>query len=417
MHFKNKPHNILFLIGFIYYLIIPLVVGNFELMSDMPAMNNWHQAFYLSNHNSLIYIFIILAFFISFYTGSILIDVLPRRPKLSNHPNKKFVKINLSIYGLLFLLTTIYISISYREVLFSGYEAYDISILGMLGTINSVGVILLLFIILNSKKYNFQIGLFYTFIIYSSIILIGLGSRMYVLIPIVAVFVYKFFYSKNRWTVKKVFTLTFLVASLLLIIGAWRIGGIIDLEFMMYLLLAEPTFTWWSTATFLGNNDLFAIDFPSNFLSSFFNFLPSFIHADKSSWIHSIHEKYFYEAPLGADSLFVNIQGNFGWYFGCVYMFLLGLFYSFIERLSKKSNFYMAYYIGIVAVLPFQLFRDGFGIVNKQLFWNMLLVPSIIIFSSIYIKKFLTRDNINRLNNDVEFDLNTLIAHPKKNKV
>jgi hypothetical protein len=404
MNLKNKPHNIFFLIGFIYYLITPLVVGNFELMSDMPAMNNWHKAFYLSLNNSSSYIFIILAFFVSFYTGSILIDVLPRRSKLSNHPNKKFLKINLSIYGLLFLLTTIYISIIYREVLFSGYQAYDISILGMLGTINSVGVMLLLFIILNSKKYNFQIGLFYSFILYSSIILIGLGSRIYVLIPIVAMFVYKFYYSKNKWTVKKVFALTFSIASLLLIIGAWRIGASIDLEFLLYLLLAEPTFTWWSAATFLANNELVAIDFPSNFLSSFSNFLPSFLNADKSSWIYLIQDKYFYEAPLGADSLFVNIQGNFGWYFGSFYMFLLGLFYSFIERLSRMSNFYLAYYICIVAVLPFQIFRDNFGIVNKQLFWNMLLVPSIIIFSSIYIKKFLTRNNVNGLNIGMKFD-------------
>jgi len=47
----------------------------------------------------------------------------------------------------------------------------------------------------------------------------------------------------------------------------------------------------------------------------------------------------------------------------------------------------MAYYIGVVSILPFQFFRDNFAIINKQIFWNMLIVPFVILTVLLFLLK------------------------------
>ena len=382
-----KPHILFFIFGFIYYLIIPIAIGSFEVMIDMPGMISWQDTFNSAQTNLPNYFFIITAFFIAFLSGSSLrYNIFLGRRKTVNLSEKN-KKIDLRITALIFLFIVLYFIANNLGLLFTGYETYDLVLLGAMATINSVSTVLLIYVLLNSKVSNLQSWLFFISIIFCSVFLIGLGSRMYVLIPIIAIATYKFYYARVRWK-GNIFYLYFaLVIILLLMIGTLRIGEHLTLDFLAYLLFAEPTYTWWSTGSFLSLNQLLALDFPSNYISSFLNFLPNFLIDDKQSLIQLIRDKYFYISPLGADSIFVSIQGNFGWFLGFFFMLLVGFFYASIETLSKRSNFFMAYYIGIVSVLPFQFFRDGFGILNKQLFWNMLIVPAMLIFISILISK------------------------------
>lgn len=382
-----KPHNLLFLFGFTYYLIVPLIVGFFGLMVDMPAMDRWHSEFQNAKDNLDIYIFIIISYFISFYLGSNFIKILPIK-RINFNMTTKFPVKNLNIIGYLFFFIVLSFAVSYKDILFTGYQTYEGSILGALATINNVSLILYFYILFNTSTSSKNIFLW--IIVFSSVLLIGLGSRMYVLIPITALFIYKLFYSEKKWKFSKVIFYGTLILVFILLIGAWRIGSNISVDFLIYLFFAEPTFTWWSSATFLGNNELSMLELPANYFSSFLNFLPSFIFENKGNMIVSLKDVHYYEAPLGADSIFVSIQGNFGWYFGTLFMFCLGLFYSLIEFASRKNNFLMAYYIGIVCILPFQFFRDNFGIINKQIFWNMLIVPFVILLIFLFLLNFRT---------------------------
>jgi hypothetical protein len=266
--------------------------------------------------------------------------------------------------------------------------------LGALATINSVLLVLYFYILFNASTSSKNIFLW--IIVFFSVLLIGLGLRMYVLIPIIALFICKLFYSEKKWKFRKVIFYGTLIFVFMLIIGAWRIGANISVDFLIYLLFAEPTFTWWSLATFLGNNELSVLGLPANYFSSFLNFLPLFLFENKENMIASLKDVHYYEAPLGAGSIFVSTQGNLGWYFGSLFMFCLGLFYSLIEFASRKNSFLMAYYIGIVFILLFQFFRDNFGIINKQIFWNMLIVPFVIFVNSFIfakVSKFNTKRN------------------------
>lgn len=381
---QMKPHNLLFLFGFTYYLIVPLIVGYFGLMADLPAMDRWHSSFQNAKDNLDSYTFIILSYFISFYLGSNFIKILPiKRINLST--TTKFPVKNLNIIGYLFFFIVLFFTLSYRDILFTGYQTYEGSILGTLATINSVSLVLSFYILFNTSTSSKNIFLW--IIVFSSVLLIGLGSRMYILIPIIALFIYKLFYSEKKWKFSKVIFYGTLILVFLLIIGAWRIGSNISVDFLIYLFFAEPTFTWWSSATFLSNNELSMIELPANYFSSFLNFLPSFIFENKENMIASLRDVHYYEAPLGADSIFVSIQGNFGWYFGALFMFFIGLFYSVIEFKSRKNKFWRAYYISIVSILPFQFFRDNFGIINKQIFWNMLIVPFVFLLILLFLLK------------------------------
>lgn len=387
-----KPHNLLFLFGFVYYLIVPLIVGYFGLMANMPAMDRWHSEFQNAKDNLDSYIFIIISYVIAFYLGSNFIKILPIK-RINFNMTTKFPVKNLNIIGYLFFFIVLSFAVFYKDILFTGYQTYEGSILGALATINNVSLVLYFYILFNTSTSSKNIFLW--IIVFSSILLIGLGSRMYVLIPIIALFIYKLFYSEKKWKFSKVVFYGFLILAFILIIGAWRIGSNISVDFLIYLFFAEPTFTWWSSATFLGNNELSMLDLPANYFSSFLNFLPSFIFENKGNMIASLRDVHYYEAPLGADSIFVSIQGNFGWYFGTLFMFCLGLFYSLIEFASRKNSFLMAYYIGIVSILPFQFFRDNFGIINKQIFWNMLIVPFVILLIFLFLLK-VSKLNIKR---------------------
>lgn len=379
---KIKPHNFLFLFGTLYYLIIPPIVGILGLVSDMPGMNAWYSDFYYVKEKLDIYFLIVLSYVVSFYLGSSFIKMIPIKKK-SLAPSYKYYSSSIKLFGYILLLIIMFISYQNISILFTGYETYDYLFLGALGTINIISLFFFIYTLLEGKNNK----IFLIVLVFSSFILIGLGSRMYVLIPIISFFIYKLFYAKRKYNFTKLIFYGIPIAILLLLIGAIRIGADVNAEFLTYIFLAEPVFTWWSASTFLSANELLAIDIPISYISSFVNFLPSFFFPDKAKLLISITENHFFESPLGATSMFVSIQGNFGWYGGMIFMSVFRLFYSIVELYTKRNNFILTYYICIVSVLPFQFFRDGFSIINKQLFWNMLIVPLLLMAIGLFIHK------------------------------
>lgn len=383
---KLRPHSLLFIIGFIYYLIIPLLIGISGYFSNMPAMDRWYADFHNIERLLLNYIYIVLSYLVAFYIGGFSFRMLPKTKvlKIKNMNSSKSYFVSIVI-----LLVVFYLGFIKRSILFTGYETYGDSILGALGTINSVSTVLLIYLAINEQVSYIQYKILLFAVVISSLLLLGLGSRMYILIPILSLLIFKFYYAKNLYKIKKLLPLLLFAIFFLLLIGAWRIGMKLDLQFIGYLFIAEPIFTWWSVASFLANNEIEIVAMPLNYITSFLNFLPSFLFDNKANLIIQINETYYYSSPLGADSIFVNVQGNFGFFIGFFFMFIVGFYYSIIEIMGKNNAFLRAYYIGICSILPFQFFRDNFGLLNKQIFWNMLVIPFIIIYFIPLLKKII----------------------------
>ena len=247
---------------------------------------------------------------------------------------------------------------------------------GQFATLNCIALFIMIYSLLNDYK-GFSKIIYVLIVLTCSIILIGVGSRMYVLVPMISFLIFKLYYAKKKWTVFKFFAISLICLAFLIMVGVWRLQDFtLNFEDYFFIFIGEPVLTWWSASTFLANNPvLHAIDFPSPYLSSFINFLPSFLFPNKEFLLIPLSEKHYFSAPLGATSAFVSIQGNFGWLLGFMFMFLFGLFFSLLENYGTKNKFILTYYILIVSTLPFQFFRDDFTISNKQWTWNMLIVP------------------------------------------
>ncbi len=396
IHFLLIPHNFLIIMGFIFYLMIPLGIGLLGAFKDFPGMLNWHNDFSNASRNIDLYFisifFLLFSYLLGSKLGSYMLLHRQRKVKilfLDNQDNKALFMISTFI-----LVLSVYLFLSNLDNSFTGYESYNTDLLGSFATISMFS---LFFAIYSSAKYS-KIFFIATLVI-SNIFLVSMGTRMYVTIPFISYLLFIVYYSSTKVSKSEISLIIIIAILSLVLVATWRINGDYDIKFMLYIFFAEPTFTWWSVSTYL-SNDIFSIfNNPRNFIESFLNFIPTFIFPEKSSYISDPREILNYSAPLGADSLYVSIFGNFGFIGGLFYIFLFGFYNSRIYFYSLKNKFFQSYYICICSILPFQLFRDNFSIINKQLYWNTLFIPMIILVS-IYFTKVIGTHSIG-----VKYDL------------
>lgn len=371
-------HNYLFVFGFIYYMIIPLIIVKNKMLTDYPAMH------LLDDYNLPrffnIYILSCFIIFISFLTGSwIGKHSFKYRRKTNGEPLLKASLINKFIVPI--ALVGLFVAYLNRGALFMGYlEGADSALTGSIATIMLSSVFWLVYELILYKKPS-KIML-YTVIIFA-VILLGLGSRMYVMIPTVACMVYLIEFKVVK--LKKLLIWGVMIALFFTAMGLIRFGDAISMDGLMYIGFAEPCLTWISAESmfyYTKAPDLFS--FPYNFLTSIFNYIPAFLLPNKAEYIKEIALPY--DQPLGATNLIVSLVSNFGIIGGGIFMFYLGYGIEYVRK-RKRSVFGTTFYICICGVLQFQFFRDNLSIVNKVVIMNLLIIPLILRFVAV---KFLT---------------------------
>ena len=383
-------HNILFLIGFIYYLLLPLWIVVQGAFGDYPGMKSVYQ--YFSFDYVLSYCIIVTIFFISFYLGSFLPLKFIKKERSKPSIDLIISSRDLFIISLPFFFLGQYTIMANAGNLFQGYLVeYDDGFMGTISTINMVFLFLYIYK-LNVKNYFIDLYLVSSLVEFS-IILLGMGSRMYILIPCVTCTLY--FLDKGVISIKKVLVGGLIAVLFFLFIGIWRLGDSgFSIDSFLYIGIAEPVFTWISVESMFSSNELPLIAMPYNFFSSFLNFVPTLLFPNKAEFIQPITLNY--DNPFGATSLLVSLIANFGILGSCFVLFLLGFFLTSL-RLNGRTLFTKTYYYCICGIIPFQLFRDSIPIVNKMLFYNFLLFP-FLLFS---IEKLLCKKSI-----EVSYDEN-----------
>ena len=386
-------HNILFLIGFIYYLLLPLWIVVQGAFGDYPGMKSVYQ--YFSFDYVLSYCIIVTIFFISFYLGSFLPLKFIKKERSKPSIDLIISSRDLFIISLPFFFLGQYTIMANAGNLFQGYLVeYDDGFMGTISTINMVFLFLYIYSKgkLNVKNYFIDLYLVSSLVEFS-IILLGMGSRMYILIPCVTCTLY--FLDKGFISIKKVLVGGLIAVLFFLFIGIWRLGDSgFSIDSFLYIGIAEPVFTWISVESMFSSNELPLIAMPYNFFSSFLNFVPTLLFPNKAEFIQPITLNY--DNPFGATSLLVSLIANFGILGSCFVLFLLGFFLTSL-RLNGRTLFTKTYYYCICGIIPFQLFRDSIPIVNKMLFYNFLLFP-FLLFS---IEKLLCKKSI-----EVSYDEN-----------
>jgi hypothetical protein len=370
-------HKWLFLFGFIFYLLVPYFVGITTIFRGFPGMELYRGYFdKIPKDKIQVYVIISLSWLIAFYLGHFCFKLIqPKKTSLQLFPANS-ADYGIPAVGILLLFVLSVFTFLARNSVFGGYASYDIAARGKMSTLLVVFNFFLLYQLVSVKKVSWFL---ISGIVITCILLLSMGGRMYVFQTLIVVLIYKTSFAPKRWKIYQILlvaTAGFFIGS---ISGIWRLGGTYNLARAGYSFLAEPVFTWISASTFLIANKIPLINFPSNFLTSFLNLIPNTVVSFKPYIVSSQGMGYSYLSPLGADSIWTTYIINFGVIGSFFFVFFTGFMLNFLRHLSEKNRFWAVYYILVCGMLPFQFFRDGFYIINKQLFFNFLFFPGVIL--------------------------------------
>jgi hypothetical protein len=370
-------HRLLFCFGFCYYLITPVIVGTTHLFEGYPGMALFREFFNKLSPSALkTYLLITALWLPAFFAGHYTyLFVNPRRPVLQRFAATNVTRataiIGVALCGVLLLFAWLA-----RNSILGGYASYDVAARGKMSTLLVIFNFFLTYQLVNQQRLSIWLTLGTTF---TAIVLLSMGGRMYVFQTLVIVFLYKTSFASRRWSGTQI--LLALVAGFFVgsIAGLWRMGASFSLSSATYFLGAEPAFTWFSTSSYLSANDVPFFSVPLNFLTSFLNLVPNTFFNLAPYIISTQSMVNNYASPLGADSAWSNFVINFGSVGSCIFLFLCGFVLNHLRYLSSRRRFWATYYLLVCGILPFQFFRDGFYILNKQLFFNFLFLPGLIL--------------------------------------
>lgn len=371
-----------FILGFIYYFYIPPLA--LYLFSDVVhiriAMVWINQAMfdYAYYRDGLI---IIVSWAIGDYLGKkftkpkvTLIDTLASKDSYGFY-------LVLLMGGLAILFTGI--AIASGAQFFTGYEDYNILVLGPYATLAFTTVMLRGFFDNSRIRMGFAI-IFIT----SSVILLGLGSRMLVLLAIINMGLDYIYHNKIKLTSIIFLSVgAFLTVLTMLYVGVVRDGGTVGFETLFGVLLAEPTFTSISGVRYLeivGERPVFSV--PKDLIAAFVNFIPSAFYPGKLELIDSMTHSFGHN-PFGANALLFNLYANFG-YFYPIFLIVIAYHFARLYVLSQSSKLYKSIYFASLPLLLFYIQREGLVTVIKVLAFNSYAFP-LILFSLLYLLKFL----------------------------
>lgn len=371
-------HRLLFLVGYIFYFITPVIAGKLKIFSGHPGIS-LYQGFFNRIPTSALnqYYLITASWLIAFFLGHFAFKFYNKNHNIQTH---KFDKtstdtvIPLLATGL-FIILFIFTFLS-RSSLLGGYASYDISARGKMSSLLVLYSYFLSYTLLtkNGKSLLLTIGLVIT-----AILLLSMGGRLYVFQALVVFLVYKTSFAETKWKfwhILPMLALGFVAGGLA---GVWRLGQSTTIGRMLYSFFAEPIFTWFSTASFLVNNEIPVVNFPANFITSFINIIPNTTISLTPYIVSTQSMVKGYESPLGADSLWTNAIINFGMLGSILFFFITGFLLHLLKHSSQKSKVWAVYYLMICGIIPFQLFRDGFYLIHKQVYFNFLILPGLII--------------------------------------
>ncbi len=372
-------HKALFIFGYFFYLFTPYLAGTFEGFRDYPGILLYQTFFKQIPANKIqSYLLITLswlpAFFLGHFCARLVWPVKRSLQLFSRTP------LSLSVAYIAILLSFFLLLFGYlgRHSLFNAYGTYDVMARGKISTLMVIYNFFLVYQLLTKQKPSFFL---IAGTIITGLLLLSMGGRMYVTQTFIMYVVFKTSFSGNPWPVHKLVLFVLFAFVVSSFVGVWRQGASFNLNYSLYSLLAEPMFTWFSTSTFLINNDIPFINFPTNFFTSFINLIPNTFGNARQYVVSAQEMGYMYESPLGADSVWTNFVINFGAGGSFIFVCATGFILCALRHFSERNRFCAVYYILVCGILPFQFFRDGFFILNKQLFFNFLIIPGLVLLA------------------------------------
>lgn len=383
-------HTLLFGLGFLYYWMLPIVVGQFKLFQYSPAMDLWHGIYSNINPTTLTtYLKFSLIFSFFFYFGNFLGKSVFKNVK---NDVSKFDFDRKLLVVLLVAITpiVIYFLLQFRDNLFSFYQN-EMNVTGEKGSLISASLILLSMTFMYAhamenkfKGISFSKAIFNRFTVFYFVIallILTMGGRLYFFSSVIMLLVYRSVYFK---TITRRATFLFFIGSVALmgVVGIIRSGDSpVSFQGILFNIASEPLYTSFSLISFLDAGRIDLLNTAVFLGSDFSNLIPSFILQNKSALLVSPQNYgYVYFAPIGAMNSFMSFMINFGMVGSVIVIFLFSFFMSYLKA-KTNHRLFRVMYIMMSGWIPFTFFRDPFSVsIVKQMFQYSFFVPLMIIF-------------------------------------
>ena len=369
-------HKVLFLLGYVFYLWVPYWLGAGDAFHDYPGVELFQKYFQqIAAAKIHGYTLITLSWLPAFFLGHFVFKIItPYKRSLQLYPATA-ATYSASYIGIMLcgvLLLFVYMS---RGAILGSFDNYDVGPRGKLTTLMMIFNFFLLYQLVSRQKASVYLA---AGTILTSLILLLSGGRLTPLQSFLVYLIYKTSFAEKRWKLSHIAIFALIGFFTGALVGMWRVRAGFSLEHAGFSLLAEPLFSWFSTCSFLASNEIPVLNIPTNFITSFVNLIPNTIINVHQFVVPTTGMGYTYVNPFGADSIWTSLVINFGSIGSFFFIFLTGFMLNMLRHLSENSRFWAVYYMLVCAMLPFEFFRTGFFILNKELFFNFLFLPVVI---------------------------------------
>lgn len=360
-------HLHLFSIGWVYYLLIPVLAGRLGLFENWDSFSLMRR--FCSPHDPwwpalTLYVALMP---VAFFVGSLAAGHVPATRPLKT-PLHGSSQLLVPLYALALLLT----GYAARGNLFAGYsEDLDLTAVGPVSTLEMC----LLFQYLAARAVKSPasraLGLL---LLICSVLLIGMGGRLYVLSALVAIYIDWWKFRAASAHVRRRSLFAVIAAPLVFgVVGMLRLG-VFDPAELGFYIFAEPMFTSISAFTLMDSHAWALLDAPRDFYSAFINLIPAAIWPGKTEYVITLMDTSLnFEAPFGALSIVTSTIGNFGYLGGPLFVVFVGFVMERVRR-STGSASGRVLYCYLCSLLPFMFFRDPFPVQIKVALLGFALV-------------------------------------------
>lgn len=364
-------HVTLFTFGFVFYWVLPIAAG--EIANDL-AGPSWSELFGSAFEFAPPYLLACFCFYLAFAAG----DVFATRfIRPFPHARRPFNRPGLAIFLAAAVPGLAFTTFMYRDLLFRAYQV-DESGDRARGTVAAfvafLGVVALLYMSdhAHEKLRKLSANWFVFPFIAGSVLLLAIGSRLYVVSFFLMFVVYRSTFVK-RIRAKAVMGGAVAIALLSGAVGVLRAGlGFVDVGAN---LLLEPMLTSFSLLYFLQFDHMAWIHFPKYLISDFTNLIPTALFPQKAELIQF---PYVFN-PVGAVHSFVSFNFNFGIIGTAIFMFALPIGIRWIRAHSALQLPRVSYAM-LSGYLAFTFFRDPFSIsLVKSMVQFALIVPAVVV--------------------------------------
>lgn len=366
-HPARLSHLHLFVVGWSYYLLVPVLAGRFGLFESSDSFSLMRRFCTPSDPWWPALMAYVALLPLAFLVGSLVAGRIPRVRPLAT-PVRAPTAVLIPLYALGVLVT----GYGARGNLFAGYsQDMDLSVVGPVSTMQMC----LLFQFLAARGAGLRSARWLGLLLLAcSLLLLGMGGRLYVLSAVVAIYIHWWKFRARSARVR-MRSLVAVIATPIAFAAAGMLRlGVFDPADLGFYIFAEPLFTSISAFTLMDGHGWAWLDAPRDFFSAFINLVPAAAWPGKADHVVNLLETSLpFEAPFGAVSIVVSTIANFGYLGGPLFVAFVGFVMERVRR-GADSPAGQALYCYLCALLPFMFFRDPFPVQIKVALTGFVLV-------------------------------------------